>query len=57
MGKKKKVVVLGQLKKTFRPFSYQTQTIIICTVLASTAILSVGNVHTQLIRLALLESL
>lgn len=57
MGKKKKVVVLGQLKKTFCPFSYQTQNIIICTVLASTAILSVGNVHTQLIRLALLESL
>jgi len=52
-----KNIVSGQLRKTFCSFSYQTQNIIICTVLAPTAVLSVGNIHAWFVCLALLESL
>lgn len=54
--KKKRKIVLGQLRLTFCPFRYQIQNTIICTVLTSAAILSCA-IHAQFIWLALLWSL
>lgn len=54
MGKN---IVSGQLKMTFCPSFYEIKTTIIGTVLGPIAILPAGNIHTQFIFPALLESL